>query len=191
MIARELTEFFAGFSPDGRPALQRLGDTTFLSNVNSCYLRACWEEIRFRDIGYSEDQAFGADMLQAGWSKVYQPRAAVFHAHDYGMVEFMRRYFDEYRGLQESTGHIEPFKAIESARYVVGAVATDRRWMAEHGVLGPARARWTARAAIHHGGRRIFSALGLARTRCQPRCEGGSRWRVAQQAPAAPPTAAI
>ncbi len=38
MIARELTEFFAGFSPNGRPALQRAGDLTFLSNVNACYL---------------------------------------------------------------------------------------------------------------------------------------------------------
>jgi O-antigen biosynthesis protein len=160
MIARELTEFFAGFSPDGQPAIQRRGDPTFLSNVNSCYLRRCWEQIRFRDIGYSEDQAFGADMLRAGWSKVYHPRAGVLHAHDYGMLEFMRRYFDEYRGLHESTGHIESFKAIDSARYVIGAVATDRRWMAEHGVQGSARARWTARAAIHHGGRRVFSALG-------------------------------
>src|SRR5215210_1095796 len=33
MIARELLEFFAGFSPDGGPALQREGGLTFLSNV--------------------------------------------------------------------------------------------------------------------------------------------------------------
>ena len=50
------------------------GDPTFLSNVNACYARDCWEEIRFRDIAYSEDQAFGADLLEAGWIKVYHPR---------------------------------------------------------------------------------------------------------------------
>ena len=60
MIARELTEFFAGFAPDGRPRVQRAGDASFLSNVNACYARACWEEIRFRDVAYAEDQAFGA-----------------------------------------------------------------------------------------------------------------------------------
>ena len=49
MIARELTEFFAGFSPNGSPVLHRTGDLTFLSNVNACYSRACWEEIRFAD----------------------------------------------------------------------------------------------------------------------------------------------
>ena len=160
MIARELGEFFAGFSPDGGPALQREGDASFLSNVNACYSRACWEEIRFRDVGYSEDQAFGADMLAAGWIKVYQPAAAVLHAHDYGPVEFMRRYFDEYRGLRESTGHVEPFAVSETARQVLRELGADRRWMAEHGMSGAERTLWSARSLTHHAGRRVFSAAG-------------------------------
>ncbi len=171
MIARELEEFFAGFapgdagSPEGeagsaRPAVQRAGDPTFLSNVNACYTRACWEQVGFRDVPYSEDQAFGADMLAAGWLKVYAPDAGVLHAHDYGPLEFMRRYFDEYRGLHESTGHVEPFGVGATARHVRNQVAGDRRWMSEQGLPAGARARWTARAAVHHGGRRVFSALG-------------------------------
>jgi glycosyltransferase involved in cell wall biosynthesis len=169
MIARELTEFFAGFqnsppSANGnalqRPVVQRLGNPSFLSNVNACYARACWEEIRFRDVAYSEDQAFGTDMLAAGWSKVYHPGAAVLHAHDYGAVEFMRRYFDEYRGLRETTGHVEPFSVTATARHVLRQVAADRRWMAERELGGVTRARWTARAFTHHAGRRVFSAAG-------------------------------
>ncbi len=160
MIARELTEFFAAFSPGGEPVVQRAGDPTFLSNVNACYARACWEEIRFREIAYSEDQAFGADMLEAGWVKVYQPAAAVLHAHDYGALEFMRRYFDEYRGLRESTGHVEPFGVLATARQVRAEVAGDRRWAREQGLGGAERARLAARSAVHHGGRRVFSALG-------------------------------
>ncbi len=73
MIARELLEFFAGFSPDGGPARAARGDLTFLSNVNACYARECWEEIRFADVAYAEDQAFGRAMLEAGWVKVYHP----------------------------------------------------------------------------------------------------------------------
>jgi glycosyltransferase involved in cell wall biosynthesis len=180
-IARELTEFFAGFesgrsdedrasgthengasASSGRaPVLQRPGDPTFLSNVNACYLRACWEEIRFREIAYSEDQAFGVDLLDAGWIKVYQPAAAVLHAHDYSALEFMRRYFDEYRGLHESTGHVEPFGVLATARQVRAEVAGDRRWAAaQQGLSGPQLARVTAQATVHHGGRRVFSALG-------------------------------
>jgi O-antigen biosynthesis protein len=164
MIARELSEFFAGFGAGGnairQPVVQHAGDPTFLSNVNACYARACWEEIGFRDVAYSEDQAFGADLLAAGWSKVYHPCAAVLHAHDYGTLEFMRRYFDEYRGLRETQGHVEPFHLLAATRHVGREVAADRRWMAEQGMSGGARARWTARAVSHHGGRRIFSALG-------------------------------
>ena len=66
MIARELTEFFASMSPDGGAVCQREGAITFLSNVNACYARACLEEIGFRDVPYSEDQAFGREMLEAG-----------------------------------------------------------------------------------------------------------------------------
>src|SRR6185437_4178630 len=146
MIARELAEFFAGFATDGGPTVQRRGDATFLSNVNACYARACWEQIRFRDVPYSEDQAFGEDLLAAGWSKVYQPAAAVLHAHDYPPVEFMRRYFDEYRGLREAKGHVEPFALASSAGHVRRAVGADRRWLRERGVGGSELARWTARA---------------------------------------------
>ena len=160
MIARELTDFFAGFSPDGSPVVQGADGPSFLSNVNACYARACWEEIRFRPVAYSEDQAFGVDMLAAGWQKVYHPGAAVLHAHDYGPVEFMRRYFDEYRGLRETSGHVEAFSVVGSARHVAAQVAGDRRWMAEQGLGAVDRARWTARATVHHGGRRVFSALG-------------------------------
>jgi glycosyltransferase involved in cell wall biosynthesis/GT2 family glycosyltransferase len=173
MIARELTEFFSGFSPDGRPVVQRAGGETFLSNVNACYRRTCWEEIRFRDVAYSEDQAFGSDMLEAGWSKVYQPSAAVLHAHDYGAVEFMRRYFDEYRGLHESTGHVEPFAPAGAVRHVASAVAADRRWMAERDLDSLQKARWTARATVHHGGRRVFSALGSRAEKLPPTLRAG------------------
>ena len=140
--------------------MQRQGDPTFLSNVNACYARACWEQIRFADVDYAEDQAFGVAMLEAGWAKVYNPRAAVYHAHDYGPVEFMRRYFDEYRGLRETIGHVEPFSPRGLAGTVRRQVAGDRAWMRERGWDAAKRARWTARSAAHHAGRGVFSALG-------------------------------
>jgi glycosyltransferase involved in cell wall biosynthesis/GT2 family glycosyltransferase len=160
MIARELTEFFATFSPNGSPVAHQRGDHTYLANVNACYLRACWEELRFDDVPYSEDQAFGRRMLEAGWAKVYHPAAAVLHAHDYGPVDFMRRYFDEYRGLRETLGHVEGFGVRSSARDVRALVSGDRRWMREQQWPAGRRAAWTARSALHHGGRKVFSALG-------------------------------
>ena len=162
MIARELTEFFATFAAaDAPPRLFGPGDATFLSNVNAAYRRACWEDIRFEEVAYSEDQAFGRALAgHPRWRKAYHPRAAVLHAHDYPPVEFMRRYFDEYRGLRETIGHVEQFGVRSALHDVRGLVAADRAYMARGGLDRAARARWTARAAVHHGGRKVFSALG-------------------------------
>jgi O-antigen biosynthesis protein len=165
MIARELDEFFASMSSDGGPALQRDGDLAFLSNVNASYVRACWEEIRFDErLAYAEDQAFGRALLDAGWVKVFHPDAAVRHAHDYGPVEFARRYFDEYRGLRETAGHVEPLRPRRVLADVGGGVVADRRWMDEQGWRGPRRAAWTARSLLHHGSRK---AAAIAATRPQ------------------------
>ena len=156
MIARELTEFFAGFSPDGRPVVQRAGDPAFLSNVNACYSRECWAELRFPDVEYAEDQAFGRAVLDAGWAKVFHPGAAVRHAHDYGPVEFAKRYFDEYRGLRETTGHVESLRPADALRETV----RDQRWLREQGAPVTARARWLPRSVLHHTGRQLGSAAG-------------------------------
>jgi glycosyltransferase involved in cell wall biosynthesis len=160
MIARELEDFFATFSLHGGPALQRQGDPTFLSNVNACYARACWEEVQFRDVAYAEDQGFGIDMLAAGWWKVYHPGAAVLHAHDFGWGEFMRRYFDEYRGLRETMGHIEPFGLRQTAGTTWRSVRLDLRWLRERGATASEVTRWAIPSTMHHAGRRAFSALG-------------------------------
>lgn len=160
MIARELEGFFAGFSDDGRPRVQRRGDQVFLSNVNACYSRECWQEIRFRELPYSEDQAFGREMLDRGFAKVYHPGAAVLHAHDYGPIQFMRRYFDEYRGLRASIGHVEPLDVRAAIGEVGALVAGDRQWMADHGYPASTRLAWTLRSGVHHAGRKTFSVLG-------------------------------
>jgi GT2 family glycosyltransferase/glycosyltransferase involved in cell wall biosynthesis len=156
MIARELEEFFGGFSLGGAAAVQALGDDPFLSNVNACYSRECWDEVRFPDVAYAEDQAFARAALQRGWKKVYHPRAAVMHAHDFGRVEFMRRYFDEYRGLREATGHVEPLGFSGVGR----SVREDLRWMRARGWTPERRLRAGASSLAHHSGRRVFSALG-------------------------------
>jgi glycosyltransferase involved in cell wall biosynthesis len=171
MIARELETFFAGFSPSGEPTLQALGDPEFLSNVNASYRRECWEEIRFADVEYSEDQAFGRALFEAGWLKVYHPRAAVVHAHDYGTIGFMRRYFDEYRGLRETTGHVEPLPGRAAAREVRELVEGDLGWLRERGRPASERARWAGRSMLHHGGRKAFSALGSRAKRLPGRVE--------------------
>ena len=96
---------------------------------------------------------------------------AVLHAHDYPPVEFMRRYFDEYRGLRETIGHVEPFAPRSALHDVRALVAHDRRYMREQELSGAQVARWTARSAVHHAGRKAFSALGSRADALPPRVQ--------------------
>ena len=147
--------------------------------MNACYSRACWEEIRFPDVAYAEDQAFGRAMLEAGWVKVFHPAAAVRHAHDYGPVEFMRRYFDEYRGLRETSGHVEPLRAAarraREVRRATRAGCASSGWPARRrGALAGALRWCTTRRAGS------ASALGSRAERLPaPRPARDSRWRAA------------
>ena len=52
--------------PTPPPASSSDGDPTFLSNVNAAYRRECWEALRFDDVPYSEDQAFGRALAADG-----------------------------------------------------------------------------------------------------------------------------
>lgn len=162
MIARELEQFFAGFaSPDGGRRDYGEGDESFLSNVNAAYRRACWDEIRFSDLAYSEDQAFGrAIAAQSRWIKRYEPAMAVLHAHDYPPAEFFRRYFDEYRGLAETVGHREAIHPLHIVRDAVARARADAAWVGRHGGSRGEQLGWGARAVRHHAGRRVAAVLG-------------------------------
>jgi len=158
MIARELTQFFARL-----PA-----EDPYISNVNAAYRRACWDEIRFRDVAYAEDQAFGRDLRHTTWTKVFRADAAVRHAHDYGLLGFMRRSFDEARGLRETTGWIEPIGLKATAGGIRRLVGRDVRWMRRQGLPLGRRAIWTLRSFAHHAGRKAFAWLGSRAGRLPP-----------------------
>ena len=172
MIARELGEFFASMTPNGLPHVQGAEDPPFLSNVNACYSRACWEEIRFADVAYAEDQAFVRAMAATRWLNVYHPRAAVAHAHDYGLTGFAKRYFDEYRGLQAATGHVEPVSARRAALDVAAHVRRDAAWMREQGWPAPRVAAWTGRSGAHHATRKLSAIVGSRATRLPDGLQG-------------------
>jgi glycosyltransferase involved in cell wall biosynthesis len=169
MIERESTDLFTSLSPDGTPTVERAGATGtfagYFSNVNSCISRRCWQQVKFRDVSYAEDWAFARDALVGGWSKVYEPRAAVFHSHDYGAVEFMRRYFDEYRGLREATGYVAPIHPIILLRDVGRNVVADYAYMRRRGFSARERSLWMPRALLHHAGRALFAGLGARAAR--------------------------
>jgi rhamnosyltransferase len=117
-----------------------MGRRGFFTDVNACVSRQAWEHVPYRDVSYAEDRALALDMLRAGYAKVFEPRAAVLHSHDYGPRELFGRAFDESRGVREVYGWREP----ATPRYVFSQV---------RGEVG----------ALHRGGATTTSLVKAAR----------------------------
>jgi glycosyltransferase involved in cell wall biosynthesis len=171
MVARELTEWFQAFAPDGAPRLDRLtpsertipatvldGIRGFFTDANGCIARAAWEAVPFRPIPYAEDRALALDMLRAGYAKAYMPQAPVIHSHDYSLIGWLRRSFDEARALREVYGSVEPAAVRRNALMVWGKVGADLRWVRAHG--GRRSPALIGRCLAHHLVRTAGALLG-------------------------------
>lgn len=87
--------------PVQRPALKDL----FFSNVNSACRREVWEQCPFDEsLVMSEDQQWAKDVMGRGYEIVYEPQAAVYHSHNYGIIGVFKRYFDSGASLRHVTG---------------------------------------------------------------------------------------
>jgi rhamnosyltransferase len=176
MVARELTEWFHSFAPDGAPRVDRLapsertipatvleGIRGFFTDANGCLARAAWEAVPFRPVRYAEDRALALDMLRAGYAKVYVPEAPVVHSHDYSMIDWLRRSFDEARSLRDVYGYIEPADIRRNALMVWGKTGADLRWVRGHG--GRRSPALVARSLSHHLLRTAGALLGARASR--------------------------
>ncbi len=172
-VRLELESWFCSLSPGGKPRVDRLGPHElsipahelmgrrgFLTDANSCLLRAAWEQVRFREVPYAEDRMLAVDMLRAGFAKAFVPDAAVVHSHDYTAVQQLRRCFDEWRGLREVYGWREPSDPAHLARQLRGELGGARRELDRRGITGARRATTLAAVTRHHVIRLLGSQLG-------------------------------
>jgi glycosyltransferase involved in cell wall biosynthesis len=169
-VARELTEFFAAMSPDGAVAIDRAtadgawrgvsARATFFTDANGAVARWAWERVPFPDVPYAEDRLLALRMLEAGFAKAYVPDAAVLHSHEYAPSDLFRRYFDEFRGLRETFGHVEPLDPRRTLGVLRRQVAADRGWLRESGAGGGELRVATLRSLRHFAIRAVGSQLG-------------------------------
>ena len=76
-------------------------DQIFFSNVSSALRRDVWERYPFReDVVMSEDQYWAYDVLAAGYQVVYEPRAQVYHSHNYSLRGLFRRNWQSGASLR-------------------------------------------------------------------------------------------
>lgn len=101
----ERREHFAGGPEQYRkmPPMKRRRLAAF-DNVSSCLRRSVWEELPFEKTSFAEDLRWGKTVMEAGYKTVYEPRSAVFHAHERGVSYDLRRYYADQRILLELFG---------------------------------------------------------------------------------------
>ena len=179
---RDMEEFFKMMGPRDRPTIQYIkegeegqheyqeneGIIGFYSDVDSCLRKSVWEEIPYRALDYAEDQAFGRDILKAGYGKVYEPRAAVIHSHSFPFLGYFRRQFDEYRGLRRSIGFAQTGGL---AKVFLGALkggSVDSRYIWREKYSLAAKLKWTHHAYTMNFLRRLAGYLAAKEDRLPP-----------------------
>lgn len=76
----------------------------FFSDNCSCLRRSVWEKIPYDDVDYAEDQFWARKILEAGYKKVFCPKAMVYHSHNYPLRSYAKRYYDDFKAVYRVYG---------------------------------------------------------------------------------------
>jgi rhamnosyltransferase len=68
----------------------------YVSDVCSAIKKDIWEKINFdKNIIMAEDKKWAIDVLRAGYNLIYEPKATIYHSHNYSITSvFKRRFYD-------------------------------------------------------------------------------------------------
>lgn len=66
---------------------------SFVDNVASCVRREVFETMRFRPLPYAEDMDLGVRLIEKGYAVGYLPSTGVYHWHDRGADEVLKRHY--------------------------------------------------------------------------------------------------
>lgn len=87
-------------------------------NVSSCLRRSVWEQMPFELTNFGEDMRWAKRVIEAGYKTVYEPRSAVYHSHERGVMYDLRRYYVNQRLLSDLFG----LKLVPNEAHVLVAV---------------------------------------------------------------------
>jgi len=126
LLKYEIQSVFANLGPDFGTTIFYKDDfakdqgtydaISFYSDVNSAARRDYLVgRFQYKDVAYAEDQLLGREIIDAGYYKVYAPRASVIHSNDLKLSEYRSRMFDEALGLRK----LGFTKDVLSKKYII------------------------------------------------------------------------
>jgi len=130
-------------------------DNIFISNVNSAIRKDVWQQFKFsEDILMGEDKEFAKRVLLGGWSIVYEPEAAVYHAHDYSVRSVFQRSVDYGVSARLGAGGL-PRSRGSLVRRAFERFGAEIKYLNDTGCL-----RWLPYSAIYEVSRYTGLVLG-------------------------------
>jgi len=74
------------------------------SNVSSALRKNVWKKIPFNDNAiFAEDQEWAKEVIEAGYSVIYEPESKVYHSHNDSLKQRFKRGFDGAQFLRQTT----------------------------------------------------------------------------------------
>jgi len=138
----------------------------YFSDNNACLRKSVWERLPYPEVDFAEDQLWAKAVIEHGYYKAYANGAAVFHSHDYSLVDTFRRSFDESRALFNLFGYVLCPSFSEWRAQIYGCTRRDILYLRENGGAF-ANLKLLAKTPALHLARQSGFALG--------RYQGGMR----------------
>lgn len=170
-VKRDLIAHFDNFAKQDR--VVRLEDTKryaaeegyrqflhFFSDNNACIRKSVWNEIPYPDVDFAEDQIWAQRIIEAGYSKAYVHDAAVFHSHNFGVNETLRRSFDESAAFRRLFGYRLCPSFRSAVRQSVRSAGADILYLLRHRNTVSNWAGWIVMAPFLNVARQLGYFLG-------------------------------
>jgi rhamnosyltransferase len=132
-------------------------DNVFISNVNSAIRKDVWQRFRFSEsIIMAEDKELAKRAMAAGLSIVYEPEAAVYHAHDLSLQGVFRKYVDFGISLRQGVDGLPRSRKSLTSK-VLSYFTEEMRYLKANGYL-----KWLPYCMAYDGSR--YSGMFMGRT---------------------------
>ncbi|MFW5703422.1 MAG: glycosyltransferase family 2 protein [Patescibacteria group bacterium] len=140
----------------------------FFSDVNAAVRKAYAIRNPYEEVPYAEDQIMGKTIIENGFTKAYNPNAAVLHSHTYPINQYFFRLFDESSGLKDVLKYTDPISFFGIIPESIKGWRQDHSyiWQENRGLLS--KIKWSWYALIYNISRRLAAYL-VKRSRFIPK----------------------
>lgn len=114
----------------------------FYSDNASAMRKSIWETIPYDDVDFAEDQLWAKKIIELGYTKAYNSNAIVYHSHNYGFKERLKRSYDDHKGLYEIYRYVPVKNVFLLPLYILKTIYNDLLFLKFQNMSLPEKLKW-------------------------------------------------